>query len=88
LQKTGILTRIDRNGRIALTKKIRELVGWDHEMILEVMIDDNGNVVLAPHYRICVFCGKQTENSFYGKPLCEDCALKIVQSTKINIAEQ
>lgn len=47
--KTGIVRRIDDLGRIVIPKEIRRSLRIKEGMPIEIIVDENGNIILTPY---------------------------------------
>lgn len=55
---SGIVRRIDNLGRIVLPKELRDTNGLSEGTALEILLDDDGNVVLRKYEPGCSACGQ------------------------------
>lgn len=54
MKATGIIRRLDELGRVVIPKEIRSTHGWESDNLIEIWLDEQGNVVLReyrPQYR-------------------------------------
>lgn len=78
--RLGYVRKIS-GGKITIPPEVKQKLGWEEGINIEFIIEE-GRLILQPYKKSCVFCNKDTEDVFWGKPLCIDCRLQIVQSTK------
>ena len=43
----------------------------------EIHIDEKRNLYFCKQYERCTFCGKQSKDYIFGKPVCRSCMLRI-----------
>lgn len=70
-----------KQGKITIPPEIIKAVEWREGQEVEFIIDKN-QIIIKPFERSCIFCGKSTDDLFYGKPICKYCRFQIVHSTK------
>lgn len=80
MKKTNIRKHI-RQGRLTIPPEIIRAVNWEEGMEIEFIIDRN-QIILRPYEKGCIFCGRGTDDVFFGKPVCIHCRFQIVQSSK------
>ncbi|WP_326975318.1 AbrB/MazE/SpoVT family DNA-binding domain-containing protein [Caproicibacter sp. BJN0012] len=72
------IRKLDGLGRIVLPKELRSILGLIEGTPMDVLLDDDGNVILRESTCHCILCGSNktiwTEN---GKSLCSACIEKI-----------
>ena len=76
-----ILRKISENGRIILPLKVRKMLNWQKEMILEVYYKpDSQGVFLKSHEPLCTYCGT-TQNLllFKNQYVCRSCQGEIAK---------
>jgi transcriptional pleiotropic regulator of transition state genes len=76
--RSVIIRKLDSLGRIVLPKELRDIQGLNEGTPMDVLLDDEGNVLLRKPTCHCILCGSSkiiwTEN---GKSLCGTCMEKI-----------
>lgn len=80
MKSTGLVRKIDENGRIVLPKDIRDKMGIDEGDALEFFYD-NDNLIIKKYSHYCIFCGNEEDVvQFKGKDVCKGC-VKIISIT-------
>lgn len=74
-----MVRKLDNLGRIVLPKELRDLQGLPEGTRMDILLDDDGNILLRQSVSYCVLCGSPdvevwTTNK---KPLCGACIEKI-----------
>jgi len=76
--RSVMIRKLDGLGRIVLPKELRDIQGLNEGTPMDVLLDDDGNVLLRKSTCHCILCGSSkivwTEN---GKSLCGQCIEKI-----------
>lgn len=76
--RSVVIRKLDGLGRIVLPKELRDIQGLDEGTPMDVLLDDEGNVLLRKSTCHCILCGSSkiiwTEN---GKSLCDTCMEKV-----------
>jgi transcriptional pleiotropic regulator of transition state genes len=76
--RSVIIRKLDSLGRIVLPKELRDIQGLNEGTPMDVLLDDEGNVLLRKSTCHCILCGSSkiiwTEN---GKSMCGACMEKI-----------
>lgn len=75
-----MMRKIDNLGRIVLPKELRERECLNEGVPMDILLDNEGNVLLRKSVLHCILCGSsdqiQTEN---GKSLCAACVKHICE---------
>ena len=76
MRATGMVRKIDTYGRIVVPKEIRDMLNFEEESDIEMLIDQgNKRLILEKYHRGCIFCGEiENTKKFKDKVICEDCA--------------
>lgn len=53
MKATGIVRKIDELGRLVIPKEIRSTHGWESDNLIEIWLDEQGNVVLRKYRPQC-----------------------------------
>lgn len=78
MKLTGIVRRIDELGRIVLPREIRTTLNINDQDPLEILVDDNGQVILRKYEPACVFCNSHNGViTFKGHKICSECRKQI-----------
>ncbi len=79
MQRLGLLSPIDKNGRIVIPKELRRQLGMKNgEDCFEVYLDGDSIILKKSKEEACVFCGETGEIlSYEGKMVCLDCIDKL-----------
>ena len=73
MKTSGIIRKVDREGRIVIPTEIRKVLGIRPNDALEIMIEED-HIVLRKRNMACVFCGKTGEViRFRDKVICLTC---------------
>ncbi|MEA4846066.1 MAG: AbrB/MazE/SpoVT family DNA-binding domain-containing protein [Clostridiaceae bacterium] len=76
--RSVMIRKLDGLGRIVLPKELRDIQGLNEGTPMDILLDDDGNVLLRKSTCHCILCGSSkivwTEN---GKSLCDACMEKI-----------
>lgn len=73
MSKTGISRKIDPLGRIVIPKEMRDLLGLDVGVSVEMEYRDGG-VFIERYKDYCVLCNSQEDvTEVLGKKVCEKC---------------
>lgn len=78
-EATGITRKIDGVGRIVIPKELRDMLEFDEDTMIEMVVDkEQKQLILNKYQRGCIFCNslKDTTN-FEGKTICKDCLAKL-----------
>jgi AbrB family looped-hinge helix DNA binding protein len=75
----GVLKRIDGQGRIHLSKEIKELLSLDEGDRVVVFVNAEGDIIIRPIKKRCFFCSSEASHVFNGVTFCADCLGKIKQ---------
>lgn len=71
----GIIRQVDKLGRVVIPKEIRKQLNLQEgENHLEMLLDNNGNLILRKYQPYCVFCGGTSYLIPYKEKLvCKSC---------------
>ena len=73
MKSTGIVRKVDEQGRIVLPIELRRTLDLGERDELEIYMDDD-KVVLKKYEPACIFCGSNFGLVTYqGKNVCMDC---------------
>ena len=73
MKSTGIVRKVDEQGRIVLPIELRKTFGIDDKDSVEIYTDGD-LIILKKHEPACVFCGEARDTvSFKGKNVCKNC---------------
>lgn len=73
MKSTGIVRKVDEQGRIVLPIELRRTLDLGERDELEIYLDDD-KVILKKYEPACVFCGSALGLATYcGKNVCMDC---------------
>lgn len=73
MKSTGIVRKVDEQGRIVLPIELRRTLDLGERDELEIYLDDD-KVVLKKYEPACIFCGSNFGLVTYqGKNVCMDC---------------
>lgn len=45
----------------------------------DICVDENKNIYFCRQFDICVFCGKQSKQYLFGKPVCRSCLKRLIE---------
>jgi transcriptional pleiotropic regulator of transition state genes len=75
---TGIVRRLDTLGRIVIPVELRRRLDLADRDSLEVLVGDDGEIVLRKYAPFCIFCGKSKDSVVYhGRFICRSCAKEL-----------
>lgn len=76
MKATGIVRRVDSQGRISLPIEIRQNLHLSENDLLELREED-GKVILSKHISaVCIFCGREESLiQFKGRAVCRKCMI-------------
>ncbi len=78
MKLTGIVRRIDELGRIVLPREIRTTLKIKDQDSLEILVDDNGEIILRKYEPSCAFCNSNNGViTFKGHKVCSECLKQI-----------
>ncbi len=76
MKATGIVRRVDGQGRIVIPKELRRINGIESGTPMEMFVSKEG-IVLRVYKRECDFCGALKSEvpltRFKGKLICDEC---------------
>lgn len=73
MQETGLIRKIDSEGRLHIPKYVRERMDWHGKDAIDFFIE-NDSVILKKFQRRCLICNSPTElTEFRGKIFCRNC---------------
>lgn len=73
MKSTGMVRRVDELGRIVLPAEIRQSLDIRVKDQVEIFTEGD-RVVLKKYYPACIFCGSETDLSFFhDKRVCSAC---------------
>lgn len=75
MKSTGIIREVDSLGRVVLPVELRDIMGIDKGVPLEIFVDvENKKIILNKYSFGCLFCGNGEELvKIHGKHVCKDC---------------
>ena len=75
---TGLVRKVDENGRFVIPMELRKLLGLEtRDDALEVFVEDD-KIILKKYEPSCIFCGGMGNLiSYKDKKVCGDCAAKL-----------
>ena len=77
METTGIVKKIDLQGRIALPVEMRR----EHDMMIDESVevmDTPDGILIKPHHMCCIFCKSYTElTEVKGQIVCRPCIAEI-----------
>ena len=73
MKSTGIVRKIDEQGRIVLPIELRRTLELEEQNELEIYLDDD-KVILKKYEPACVFCASSYDLvSYRGRKVCMEC---------------
>ena len=73
MKSTGIVRKVDEQGRIVLPIELRRTLDLGERDELEIYLDDD-KVVLKKYEPACIFCGSANEVvNYMDKRVCREC---------------
>lgn len=84
MKATGIVRKVDKNGRFVVPKSIRDEQGLNDK--IEIFVEKDGEVILRECSLRCSFCGLENSDDmieFKGSNICNNC-LKEIHKIEIN----
>ena len=77
MKSTGIVRKVDEQGRIVLPIELRRTLDLGERDELEIYLDDD-KVILKKYEPACIFCGSGLGLvSYRGKNVCLDCVQRM-----------
>lgn len=74
MKAVGVVRKIDKLGRVAIPKAVRQTLGMGEGTPLEVFVTEEGNVVLRRYKGACALCGAgENLTTIQGLTLCRGC---------------
>lgn len=76
MKATGMVRKIDGVGRIVVPKELRDMLEFDEDAKIEMLVDqENKRLILEKYHRGCVFCGEiENTTEYKDKIICHECA--------------
>lgn len=82
MKSTGIVRRVDEEGRLVIPIELRRTMGIDVKDALEIYID-NEKIILKKYEPACIFCGNAEDiRNYQGKIICQSCLAELSKSSK------
>lgn len=77
--------RLDGQGRVIIPAHIREQMDLHTNSLVELVIKEDGSVLIRPTDETCCLCGASVEGKHHvaltaEKHICSDCATKIAKA--------
>ncbi len=73
MKSTGIVRKVDEQGRVVLPIELRRTLDLGERDELEIYMDDD-KIVLKKYEPACIFCGSSFGLvTYWGKNVCMDC---------------
>jgi bifunctional DNA-binding transcriptional regulator/antitoxin component of YhaV-PrlF toxin-antitoxin module len=72
---------IDQENKIKIPQKILNTLNWQTGTPVLIDIEDN-RITIVSQVDKCVFCGNDTQDLFFNKPLCVTCRGLVLISRK------
>ena len=78
MKSTGIISGVDKMGRVVIPKEIRSMLKIESEVdSLEIYVEGD-KIILKKYHPKCVFCGELAQSIPYeGYDVCMDCIDKL-----------
>jgi transcriptional pleiotropic regulator of transition state genes len=78
MKAKGDIRAIDELGRIVVPKTFRRILGIEAGDMLEMNLNDNGEIVITKATPSCVFCGETNDlRELEKKHICSKCVKKL-----------
>ncbi len=82
MKAKGDMRAIDELGRIVIPKTFRKILGIESGDMLEMNLNDDGEIVITKKTETCVFCSRAEDLKEFGdKHICRECIRKISENT-------
>lgn len=83
MKSTGIIREVDGLGRVVLPVELRDIMGIEKGVPLEIFVDvENKKIILNKYSFGCLFCGNGEDLvKFNGKHVCQTCLKEITELT-------
>lgn len=79
MNSTGVVRRIDGNGRFVLPIELRRTLQLEDSDSLEIFVEDN-EIILKKYEPACIFCGNARKvESYKGKNVCAECRANLAK---------
>lgn len=76
----GIVRHIDGLGRVVIPKELRRTLGYREGTPMEIIVDNEGTIIMRKYAPGCVICGNFTELVDYkGLRVCHTCVREMVK---------
>lgn len=79
MKAIGIIRRVDELGRIVIPKEIRVQTNINDKDPIQILVMDDGSIILTPCKRKCICCGNSEEDllkTVNEVHLCPECLEK------------
>ncbi len=84
MQKLGLLTPIDKNGRIVIPKELRRQLGLKNNVDRFEIYADGDSIILKKSIPCCVFCGEKGDVLKFGDHMvCLECIDKLTAQKNV-----
>ena len=78
MKAKGDIRAIDDLGRVVIPKTFRKILAIESGDMLELNLNDNGEIVITKATPTCVFCGETADlRELGGKYACAECIKKL-----------
>lgn len=74
MKTTGIVRKLNDNGRVVIPMEARKLLGLEKDDSYVEIFTDSDGVYIKKHELECIFCGeKENIITVKGKKICKNC---------------